>query len=431
MVETTVVDLTEDVEPLGWLFPPEQEEGPEFEQPGATWGLRHGTAYVYYGKDTNGRYRDHLARPVILSDGFQTGPTKPYEAWVHLGGDKPENAFSFIRELRDRGYDLVILGYTDRSASILVNVEAAIDVIKEANKKKAGKAPLLVGGFSMGGLVTRYALARLETDEPEYDHQTSVYLSYDTPHHGAWVPVSLQTFAHFIKKVSGLTGPSDHINSDAARELLWRHIPDLKTEPRQDPLRTKFLDELKRVGWWPGTRRSVRKLGVGNGVADGNGNGVPAGVDAMRVTTGWFARTALRSQSDEPDQVVARLRFDLLGLGTIRADVRTAGFPALDSAPGGTLGGFPIAADSLKKLPLTTVHLHKPDLETCFVPSISAVALRDHDLGSEKDLHVDINGLQDGASELDEYVLDSAENRAHALITDELGKWILERLPEG
>ena len=40
----------------------------------------------------------------------------------------------------------------------------------------------------MGGLVTRYALAKLETENVE--HQVGTYFSYDSPHQGAWIPIS-------------------------------------------------------------------------------------------------------------------------------------------------------------------------------------------------------------------------------------------------
>jgi hypothetical protein len=29
-------------------------------------------------------------------------------------------------------------------------------------------------------------------------HQTSTYFSYDSPHRGGWVPISVQAFAHFM-----------------------------------------------------------------------------------------------------------------------------------------------------------------------------------------------------------------------------------------
>ncbi|MDX2565248.1 hypothetical protein PV371_37220 [Streptomyces sp. TX20-6-3] len=53
----------------------------------------------------------------------------------------------------------------------------------ESIGRRIGDHPLTVGGFSMGGLVTRYALAKLETDGIE--HQAQLYYSWDSPHTGA------------------------------------------------------------------------------------------------------------------------------------------------------------------------------------------------------------------------------------------------------
>ena len=52
-------------------------------------------------------------------------------------------------------------------------------------------------GYSMGGLVARYALAYME--DRNINHDTRLYISVDTPHQGANVPVGLQAmFKHFI-----------------------------------------------------------------------------------------------------------------------------------------------------------------------------------------------------------------------------------------
>jgi triacylglycerol esterase/lipase EstA (alpha/beta hydrolase family) len=56
-------------------------------------------------------------------------------------------------------------------------------VHSEAAAERTGGTPLVVGGLSMGGLVTRYALAMLERDNPE--HEVGTYFSYDSPHRGA------------------------------------------------------------------------------------------------------------------------------------------------------------------------------------------------------------------------------------------------------
>ncbi len=161
-----------------------------------------GTAWVYYGEGNSA-----LVRPVILADGFNTGPSDLDWSWNEL---ECQN-FPFISELRHWRRDIVILGYDDRSASILTNAQTAIEAIRTAIDRRYGNAQLMVGGFSMGGLATRYALVRMEYDGE--DHQTQTYLSYDSPHQGAWVPISLQAFAHYLGPTSAF---SQQINSRQA-----------------------------------------------------------------------------------------------------------------------------------------------------------------------------------------------------------------------
>ncbi|MFJ2581111.1 esterase/lipase family protein [Kitasatospora aureofaciens] len=391
------------LEPFGLISPPKPPEIPAAPEPDAVWDLPGGKAWVYLANSRFG-----IQKPVILSDGFETGPSKLDPLWHGLD----RTGYPFATKLRERGHDLIVLGYDERSASILENAETATACIRRTIAERKGDAPLTVGGFSMGGLVTRYALAKMETEG--VDHQTGTYLSFDSPHRGAWIPISLQALAHFLKATPAM---SKQINSDAARQLLWRHIETADGTPRQDPLRTRFLEELDRVGWWP---RIPRLLGVANGSGSGTGNGVKAGVDAIRVTSGWFTGTTLRTQAGGTGHEVARLK----GLLSERRVV-TDDLPELDGAPGGTLESFGIAGSKLR---LTGKVDIEPGTESiCFVPSVSAVAVRD--LENQADLYLDIEELSKDESELDDFML-SPRNDPHSFMSEELAIWILKRLPD-
>ena len=389
------------------LAPPRTAAPAPAPTPNEVWQLPGGTAWVYYGVRHSG-----LVRPVILSDGYNLGPSELDPLWDSL----EHRNFPFATELLRRGQDLIILGFDDRSASIMRNAEAAIATIQRAKTERQSDERLVVGGFSMGGLVTRYALAKMEADRQ--DHQTSIYLSFDTPHRGAWVPIGLQALAHFLRRAF-VTGPSEQINSPAARQLLWRHISDVDGVPAPDPMRTEFLDALRRVGSWP---NMPRKLGVANGNGDGYGNGLPADVPAVEVTAGLFAKTLLQTQSCGDERLVARLRLGLPGGTPVERLIHTSGVAELDGAPGGTLESFGIAGEALRKaLNVTTVH-HR---SVCFVPAVSAVAIRDLDL--QDDVYVDVRGLPPEQSELDEFAL-ADTNQEHCGMSEELALWILDRL---
>ena len=370
--------------------------------PNATWRFASpgATALVYYA---NGRAR--LERPVILSDGFNSGPSDFDAFWHELNGRE----FPFATELRKRGYDLVLLGYDERSASLLENAVSARNCIARAIAERTGNAPLVVGGFSMGGIITRLALAELEA--MRIHHETALYVSFDSPHRGAWIPISLQAFAHLGGKDSPL---SKQINSPAARELLWRHISEVNGTPAEDPMRTALLSRLEMLGGWPA---QPRKIGVANGQGQDLDNGIPKGSQkALEVTAGPYKGTTLYTQASG-DALVAKL----VKLGVV-TEVRTKNLPEVDRAPGGKLASFGIAADNLNAQAGTTIATaYHPEI--CFVPTISAVSVLDID---PSNIYSGASVLLD-SSDFDDFRC-SSKNTMHAQMTAELGQWILQQL---
>jgi hypothetical protein len=380
-----------------------------------------GVAWVFYGEGHRG-----LVSPVIIADGFNSGPSTLKFSWDFLEGTK-ETDFRFISALRARKKDVIILGFTERSASILKNSEAAIAAIEKAialRDSNDSNDPLVVGGLSMGGLVTRYALAKMEHDGKR--HETGVYFSYDSPHRGAYIPISLQAFAHFPPIRDENPTFSDYINSDAAQELLRWHISTSdvdETPPGVSEKRTAFLKALEDVGEWP--KEIPRLLAVANGVGTGVGNGIDAGKTAIRGKGGLFdalTGTDLRTMPAAPDDLAAKLQvvFD-------KQEVKVSGLPAVDGAPGGTLDSFKILADALNTPPPPPKpHATKVDKfidEHCFVPAVSAVDVRD--LDTNDDLYTAIEPSE--KSGLTEYQLATEENEEHTKITDELCTWLLDR----
>jgi hypothetical protein len=373
--------------------------------PEQTWTLDGGWGWVYLAPD-----HDRLEQPIILSDGFHLGETDRNS--LYLGLNDP-NGYPLINMLNDRGYDVVLLGYKDCTASIYDNARTAQQCIMNAIAECVTDTPLVVGGFSMGGIITRYALAHME--RMRMDHRTSHYISYDAPHYGASVPISLQAFAYYIKPV--YSGLADLIDSPAARQMLWRHMPGPGATPETHADRAEFVSQLDRLGGWP--TRPI-KLGVANGRGDGQGNGNPAGEVAFKVTGGLYVGTELYLQRSGDNVDVAKLC--TLGLPIYK---RTSGYPEIGGAPGGTLDSFDIAARTFRALGQPA---EAPYPNVCFVPTISAVAVDGIDLGSQNDLLLNVDQLGPDRIHLDEFKT-SSDNTGHTEITSELGEWIIERLP--
>ncbi|MYU22692.1 alpha/beta hydrolase [Streptomyces sp. SID8352] len=374
--------------------------------PNDVWELPYGTAWVYHGEG-NGR----LTRPVLIADGFSTGPSDLSLTWELL----EYGPFPLLSEIRRRGRDVVLIGYHERSASILQNAEAVMAAVIEAIGRRVGDHPLTVGGFSMGGLVTRYALAKLEADGIE--HEAQLYYSWDSPHTGAWIPVALQAFAHYTKKLDPRF--SAQINSPAAQELLWKHIASWEDKPATSERRLAFLRALREVGDWP-RARETRLIALANGPDNGEGNGVAPGAEAVTGKGPAVTGTELRTQSEGDDQLVAKLR--VVTIPT--REIRTGQLPDIDGAPGGTLPGFGILADALNETPGFGVD--NPIREHCFVPAVSAVSAREP--ATHDDLYTPI-----GDEELEESpfhaVKFASQSETHTLATEELSTWFLDQLP--
>jgi hypothetical protein len=282
-----------------------------------------------------------------------------------------------------------------------------------AGAEQMGGARLVVGGFSMGGIVTRYALAKLEMRR--MDHRTGLYFSYDSPHRGASIPVGVQAFSHFIPFPNDFAKQMD---SPAARQMLWQHYDKDTGKIGVAPERTQFLDALDKVGGWP---RIPRLVAVANGRGDGVGlPDVKPGEVALRIDRIYPGTTFYtQAQGDEVTAAYLNRRFP-----EAEKTITTNGFPELDGAPGGTLHTYKILADTIKKLG-GQVDLRHEDV--CFVPSVSAVAVRD--IQKQADLYTNIDELDPQDSELDDFLC-SSTTTAHTGITEELCTWIMDRLPD-
>jgi hypothetical protein len=400
---------TEDVVVGGGVLFATTFDGTGAPEPDEVWALpgttSGGTAHVHYANGHNA-----IQRPVILADGFNHGPSDLAGLYQHFG--------DFFRELRANGRDVILLGFDQRQASVLHNAALAQQCIFRTIAERLGGEPLVVGGVSMGGMVTRYALARMENDG--LDHQTSTYFSIDTPHNGAWIPLILQQLAYFFESLpSGdpeAPAQAELIRSEAAQQLLWGWVPDSKYSGEvatASPVRTEFLAELNRVGSWP---RRPRLLGVANGSGDGTGRPLPAGEIAFDWKALFNAASATaRFQAAGAGQAIGGMNF----LAETRA-CATTDVPALDGAPGGILASFGLVADALK------VTIPEEYRASCFVPTVSAVALDFDPVAWDGDPALVVDDLEPDRSALDDFTCDA--NSEHGTLTAPLTQWLLDRL---
>ncbi|WP_229927070.1 hypothetical protein [Kitasatospora indigofera] len=360
---------------------------------------------------------DELVRPFIFADGFNYGRSDLPGLFAHFNAPYPGGSSGFLDQLLTAGIDVVLVGFEERHTYIQANAGVVISAVQEVIRRREGKAPLIVGGVSMGGIITRYALAEME--DKEQDHETGTYLSWDSPHNGAWIPLVLQQMAYFFESLPAEPGKvkeAELIRSPAAQQLLYAWVPDAKYEgpvATSSELRTQFLHELRELGQFP---RRPRKLGVANGTGTGTGRDLPPGGEVFeyQVPLVVYARANF-----QPDGGARKPIGEMRAAGQVRRGF-TSYVPGLDGAPGGTLDSFGKIAGALGA---TIPEAYK---FSCFVPSVSAVAL-DYDPAEwDVDPYEKVEGA-DEKSALDEFKCDG-ENTVHSQVTKPLVDWIVERI---
>lgn len=345
-------------------------------------------------------YNGVLNKPIIILDGFDPGDSRSIGdiyAGLSFGGQ------NFADVLRSEGFDIIILNapvYTtdgkliDGGADYIQrNAMVLIALIEQLNADKVGEEELVVLGPSMGGLVARYGLAYMENNS--MDTETRLFISFDSPHRGANIPISIQYLInYFAEEVGDVTAQQvvdQLLKSPAAKEMLVDHLDGhllAGSTYEQDPakllpegapgFRNEFQAELDNLGF-PSNTRNVT-------IINGSGIGATTGSPGMTIVD-------TNLEVDATTSVDVALKFTPEAGETntaIDVTVNFFGFPVsnyqalsksptttdgVDSAPGGTGsisdalgdgGGNQVLIDFINAL--------QQDLYS-FIPTMSALAI--------------------------------------------------------
>lgn len=129
-----------------------------------------------------------IRKPIIVVEGFDPVESAPLECRF------TEHNVNFTNGMcQSYGYDYIYVDWGNSLADIRTNAMLLIDIINWINDRKADVGSLeknIIIGQSMGGLITRCALATMENNRD--DHQVSTFVSHDVPYLGANVPLGLQ-----------------------------------------------------------------------------------------------------------------------------------------------------------------------------------------------------------------------------------------------
>ena len=365
-----------------------------------------GEAYVYLADGHTA-----ITNPVVVLEGFDIDNSMNWDELYALLNDE-----NLIETLRDCGYDAVVFNFDDSTDPIQVNAFAAVELLGAVQSMLLPQQRFALVGASMGGLVARYALAYMETNA--IPHQVATYISFDTPHKGANVPLGIQYWLVFFESESAdaafLLG---QLNSPAARQMLVYHYTDPpQGTPSADPLRATFESELSALGGYPSL---PRKVAVSNGSGGMQDQGFSAGDQIIDYNYSVPLLTTIAGNVwAVPDNASTRIFegvFYVLFVDNRSQDVTVSGTLPYDNAPGGWRASM-AQMDSTEAPFGDIVALHA---NHCFIPTISALDL------ATADPFYDVAGdpaLLDLTS-FDE-VYFPANNQPHVDVTPENAVWL-------
>jgi len=355
-----------------------------------------GSAWAYLAKGGS-----KLTHPLIMVEGFP-------------GGHAPDYLYDILDQqgtataLRAAGYDVVIVGLNEGMDTVQRNAEVLVDCIRKV--RTATDQPLVVGGLSMGGLISRYALLAMEARlEP---HGADVFLTIDTPHRGTYTSLAAQWFVQsFLPHLPVLGAYAALLDSPANQQfdLWWLHDGAVQTSPLRDELVSDFAE----LGDWP---KLPRKLAASSGRGDGVRTATP-GAQVLSWNGQPWVTAELHALADHAPQAIGQgTWFDAVP-PELPALTFDAGI-AWEGAPGGQEPYNGQVAAIAAGLGCGTVS-HELD-SICTVPTISA-------LGIDQDPFAPVPPPGSGASPFDDYAF-SADNEPHLTITPQVSTWLLAAL---
>lgn len=435
---------------------------------------------IYYDNINNNTV---INKPIFIIDGYDPGDTRKIEDF-DLGHDSeksivqlmsyfrsnnPSEKVSLINELRNDGYDVIIVNHHNYTTNgkeieggsdyIQRNAFTFISLLRYINNIKQGNEQNVVIGPSMGGLITRYALAYMEQqlaltgDATKWNHDTRLWVSFDSPHQGAHIPFGVQKGIQYYAEEVENEGAIDFIeqlDQPAPKQMLVNHYTNNTSLAVGAPnFRNRFQNELDNLGM----PQNLRKISLINGSITGALNGIskdkylhisslPAfwvvilGGEIKVMTDYYHSSNEKNNSSSEVFFGRYRVKYSVLGLFTITktfsksqkySNANING--SYDIAPGGYYNAQQQLAEESSGLDIgsglviTTSNLIDPTHS--FIPTKSALAytgssILDEAIGSK-------NRVCTGETPFDNYFAPE-ENEEHITLTAENVDWLKREL---
>ena len=375
-------------------------------------GVASGDAYVYLAPA-----RTHIVNPVVVVEGFDLDNSMNWDELYALLDQE-----NLIETLRADGYDAVVLNFTDATDYLQRNAFVLVDLLQQIRGIASPQTSVALAGASMGGLVSRYALAYMETNG--LPHSVRTFISLDAPHLGADIPLGIQYWVNFFSTQSADAATFlSLLNRPAARQMLVYHYTDpAGTTGQPDPLRGSFATDLAAVGNWPAQPRLVA---IANGSDNGTGEPFAAGAQIVQwnysdIVTGITGNIWAVPNTTSTKIFDGRIR--VFFITTASQAVTVSGTQPYDNAPGGWRASM-AQLDSVAA-PYGDIIAVYPN--HCFIPTVSALAY------NTTDLFHNIAADPDPVSNTPfDAIYSQGANQEHVAITPQNAAWIRNEVETG
>lgn len=446
----------------------------------------------YSETNKNFSIQPKIRKEIIILDGFDPGDVRkiyqgsidynaPDKSLYELMFYKDETGVdrNLVEKLRAApyGFDVTLVNFPKGADYIERNAMAVVSLLQRENAKLASSGSaekISIIGPSMGGLVSRYALAYMEKNN--INHNTRLWVSFDSPHLGANIPIGAQENLYFF----GYLGQQDkakikfdeNFRSPAARQMLVEQL-DGKQEAspyltnlwsnsnpngqnNNSPFRQQFQTNLNSNGLSGsnGYPQNLRKIALINGTTNGartNNSGnkflelaafkiirygllfgslIQTKIKVATINDSFLQNTGGYGQTFSGKVTIP----GFLSITVIDGSIsRTNSNPrgSMDIVQGGTFNTQGIIKDEFK-LALNDA-VDSQEWRTylpnhAFIPSVSALAFKnpnfDWSTALDRNLVCDSNNKE---IYFDSYFAPSS-NEEHVLVTSENANWLIKEL---
>lgn len=366
-----------------------------------------------------------LDKPFFVIEGFDPfNYSGSAYSWV--------SHYSLLSYLRNQGYDVICVDYQNGMDYIQRNAYALEALIKNVNQTKnqycLQKRENVILGLSMGGLVVRYALTDMQSRDE--NHDTRLYISYDSPHQGANVPLSFQTLVKRLSNyglltILGLTPFFDNSQLEQAYNILISPAAQQLLILGGD-LHSSFYSELASLGF-----PNCRNIALANGSMQSTlyptiqYGSLLAELD-VEITGGLLVNMDADCYALD-NNTNSRIYYDNFGI--FSWFWQYANSLPYDNAPGGcyNYSYFGLDAQSISEsLPGNNSQLNINSEGFCFVPTASAF-----NIGfSSSTLQAPItNSGQTSFNDI--FINNYSDNENHIQLTTQKRNWILSQVAIG